>query len=753
MDIKKSILVMAMILFSLSVVSASTIEYHGLPFAGVDSVSPEVGGKITITSVVNIGDGFSLIMATGGTQTRCYLKDVGENYIENNTVIDGRSNFTTELVSGTEYILSCDNEGSAYNRNFSVVGSYPREGTNLNWTSGYIAGEPNLGNTTRISNFVGLEYSLNEVIVSLLSPPNETINNGSILNFNASLEASGTYNLTNATLFIWNSTNDIYNQTTIEVTGKLNNSQWDVNLSDIDDYEWNVYACAVNSSDTLCQYAQSNRSISSLVIVEDFSPTLIEGEQTNLEINLTFIGIDTSILSNLYWNNTEYSPSKAIIGADTVTFSVTLTVPAGTGTVTGRNISHYWNYYLPDGSLNQTTDEENQTVYSLAIDDCSAYTTELMNLTLYDEEGRTILPVSQNGSIEVDLEIFNLERTQTLASYSAEFNPVNNVSICINGGVLTENNLSLDMVAEYSADDYVTEFYYMDNESINNVTTPLIIDLYNLLTADSTTFLFSFLNEANVEVPNAIVHVYRYYVGNGSLIEVERAKQDDNGETHIHLVEEDVVYQFEITLYGESIFTSTQYNAKCISVPCQIELEEDTEFESFGSNWDLMEGGSYLIDSDGTTRTVNLSFVSENQIVMNLTVAKQDYTGDVEVVGSQQATANSGTLEVTVPQSAGNVTYYAIVYRNGEYIAHEPVDFTDKTDHLGNTGRVMGFLTLVVLILMGATEGVLFFVFLIFALIFVGALALFNFGYYALIGFACALGIVLFKAIKRGRRR
>jgi hypothetical protein len=202
---------------------------------------------------------------------------------------------------------------------------------------------------------------------------------------------------------------------------------------------------------------------------------------------------------------------------------------------------------------------------------------------------------------------------------------------------------------------------------------------------------------------------------------------------------------------SEVLFTSSIYNAKCLSTPCSIELEASPDFEEFPTDWDLMPNGTFAVTDNADTRTVYLAFSSTTPTLMNLTVAKQDYQGDVSVIESSATTATSGNLSVVVPAAAGNVTYYTIVYNQGQYIAHSLVDFTDQTDYFGITGGAMGFLLVVALVLMGATEGIMLFVFLIFALIVVAALTLFKLGYYALVGFICAMGILIWKLIKRGR--
>jgi len=113
----------------------------------------------------------------------------------------------------------------------------------------------------------------------------------------------------------------------------------------------------------------------------------------------------------------------------------------------------------------------------------------------------------------------------------------------------------------------------------------------DLLTADSTSFLFNYFDKDGLSVEDSVVHVFRKYIGEGSWREVERGKADINGDTIVHLVEEDVIYYFIISDAGEIVFTSKQYTALCQATPCTIQLEASGTSATFPTDWDLVDGG------------------------------------------------------------------------------------------------------------------------------------------------------------------
>ena len=92
------------------------------------------------------------------------------------------------------------------------------------------------------------------IIVTLNSPENDSYTSSSIISFNASYVPSFS-NKTNATYHIYNLTG-IFNKTVVTLTAASNTSILNVSGFTIGTYNWNVYACAINVTDTVCAWGE-----------------------------------------------------------------------------------------------------------------------------------------------------------------------------------------------------------------------------------------------------------------------------------------------------------------------------------------------------------------------------------------------------------------------------------------------------------------------------------------------------------------
>jgi hypothetical protein len=278
-----------------------------------------------------------------------------------------------------------------------------------------------------------------------------------------------------------------------------------------------------------------------------------------------------------------------------------------------------------------------------------------------------------------------------------------------------------------------------------------VFDLFDLASADSTTFLFSFTNTDGLEVDDAIIHTFRKYIGDGEFKEVERSKQDNNGETHVHLVEEDVIYYFMITQYGTIIYTSDEYNAKCLSTPCAITLTASpTE-----TNWSIIdnEGGLYLISADKSTRIVNLDFDLGTSDLINFTLYKFT-NGTSEQINTSYLTASAGSIDLIVPLSYGNSTFFVAVFRNNTFVKSEWVSLKESgIDYFGTFGAILGGFLVLAIMLMAVSEGAGFIVFTAFALIIIGIMQLVDLTWLAVGSIICAGGIIVWKLMKRRNKQ
>lgn len=479
-----------------------------------------------------------------------------------------------------------------------------------------------------------------------------------------------------------------------------------------------------------------------------------------LWVNQTNINTTTA---NIYFNNTYYTPDSSDNSAQNFSyFNYTFVAPDGFGNSTGNEFEYLWNFTIEGIITNENTSSDNFTVFSIEIDNCTSFETLLLNFSLYDEETAELINGSLGSTIEIDL-------TLSVGDQEWTYSEINNGSfeVChaIPDGVINNTNYTVDYVVGFSSTDRVHEFFYLDNgtlvngEDMLNSLTNRTLGLYDLATADSTSFLFNFFDEDGLPVENSIVHVFRKYVGEGIFREVERAKQDENGDTTVHLVEEDVIYFFAISLNGKVLFTSSTYTALCQALPCTIQLEASGDFQQFDDEdiWDLVANGSYSLVMSSLTRQVNLTYLFDDSATANLTIYEYDSDGEYSSVTSGIDTGLSGEISLTVPMSVGNKSFFASIYKDNSFIRSVWVDLEqDAGFYFGNTlALFLGFLIILCFALMAASEGGGTIIWALAGMLITSALGLVDYrtplGVNLLIYFICVGGIILWKLAKKTR--
>ena len=483
-----------------------------------------------------------------------------------------------------------------------------------------------------------------------------------------------------------------------------------------------------------------------------------EGGNVVYELRVNMTSIPTSS-AYLIVNNTRYNPTTIQAYANYYLFSRSVYIPEGWGSTTGNNISFHWNYTIDGVLTNRSTNSENTTIYTVGIDDCTSYGYAILNLSLKDEELNSLVNLTSpnQANIEIDIVVTSLTDTSLTWEYSKQWANNDTVAVCVPSGLLDLSSYKIDFTIGYDATDKVREFFYMDNGTLDNSGyfnsyTSTDINLMDLTSADSTTFLFEYTDQDNQEVDDIIVHTFRNYIGEGTYREVERSRQDNSGQTHIHLVEEDVIYYFMITQYGNIIFTSDTYNAKCLSSPCEITLSASATEQ----NWSLIdnEGGKYQITTDRDTRIVTTLFNLEQIALVNASVYRF-YNGNTEYINGSSLTATSGSIDLHVPLVYDNSTFFVAVYRDNVFIKSQWIDLTESgRDYFGRFGAILGGLIVLAMMLMAVTEGAGFIIFTILALIIVVVMQLVELSWLAIISVVCAGGIIVWKLIsRRGSRQ
>lgn len=534
-----------------------------------------------------------------------------------------------------------------------------------------------------------------------------------------------------------------YNGTNISLVGIINSTQF--NLSRITEQNLTFYA---NDSVGNLNITFLNWTYKVFSIQESYPTSILEGSEGTFLINIT--SSSSSIVPYLIYDGTAYL-GTAIKDGNNYYISNIIDIPTVTA---NTNKTFYWSMLLSDASIVNTT-ATNLTVLNFAIDNCTLNSNKIITFLLKDEETTNLLS-GESRNIETDFSLYSTDNL-LISTYHTQWTNQSNVSICINSTLIGEQ-YKYDMVTTFSVDNYVVEYWYADKEYLNASLIPITINLMDLLASDSTSFLFNFFDSTGLAVDNIIVHTWRKYVGEGIFREVERSKQNEDGDTIVHLVEEDVIYYFTITKDNLLLYTSETYTALCQAVPCSITLNEGGAFAGFEEDWDLVDNGGYLVSSNSLTRLVTLNFSTTTPSTFNLTVYKLDSEGNLVIIGSSQTTSLEDSIDVLVPLISGNQTYFASVYQNGEFKRSFWINFNNNArTYIGNTLSIfIAVLIILSLGLLAVSEGSGTIIFILMGLFLTAILGLVNWNSSGVVSsilvyLIVAGGLIIWKVTKKDR--
>jgi len=341
----------------------------------------------------------------------------------------------------------------------------------------------------------------------------------------------------------------------------------------------------------------------------------------------------------------------------------------------------------------------NQTIKNLAVDDCSSYSNVLFNYTIVDEDNQNKL---NETVLEIDLTIYDDDKTYKILNYSNQINNTNPVKICSNID-LSDSVFAVDSVVKYTrSSDYVTEYYHIQGFQMTGSNTPQNTTLYLLETSSSTDFQITVKDTNLALVEGAIVYVNRQYVSEGVFKTVEVPKTDSNGQTVVHLVEKDVVYNFVVVKGGEVLGTFNHIIAFCenpITGECTLSLT------ATGRNVESFDYDEYLnmvfnSDFNESLREYRLSFTTLDGVSRNVEVEGilMDMLGNTTAC-SDSIDSSSGTLICTIPPSLGNTSVIINIYVDGSLVGQDHVNFGKDMD-IGYRGTFLAFFLVLSIALM-----------------------------------------------------
>lgn len=562
------------------------------------------------------------------------------------------------------------------------------------------------------NNRTGLSYPFIGVDVVLNSPTDNLITAEDNIIFNTTLTPTDV-NLTNATFFLWNSTNDIVNETTNVLTGDVANTTL-FNITNIafGIYQWNVLGSGTDSLGiNFSSFAPSNFTLTTGFSINNisFNSPVTEGSQQIFSLNLTYSLLTHNLEPKFHYNNTLFSPFISVIGGDTILTNQLLT----TGLTTSANRTLFWELDFIDRDtsivFSFNTTENNQSVLNLDIDDCSVFTNEILNFTMVNEETQVQIVGEVNATTDMDIavNIFDSLRQSTILEFSNNFT-INPVRICLESGLLNDSDYSMDVIVNYEVKGlYASEFYNIVNASLDGNYTARGITLFDLNISDSTVFQLIFTGENYLPEGDVLVNVDRQYIEENVFKTVELPITDFDGKTILNLVRNDVIYNLRMIKNGILIGNFERIRAFCedpLLQNCQITLAASSDREDF--TYDNVTGLIYpsLPIYNANTSTVTFDFIVASGLpkTVRLNVTRSDIFGN-RTICENSLTSASGTLICPIDSGLTDTRLLTGVSVNEITVILSTIRI-NVTD-LGTVGYVAWFiLTLILIFIFGDTK-------------------------------------------------
>lgn len=641
------------------------------------------------------------------------------NYVMVDLVYDGTSkqDGIRIYINGSEVTTTnCEGFSFTLNASSTVNGNMKIGEKDLNdGTSNYNAGFDELAifNTNfsqlqlaeLFDSGIGIFYeeTLAPIIsVSLITPTNNTLSTSSNQTFNSTYTYSN-MNITNATYYVWYENSSLFNQTTLEVSSLLNYTNLTIGEFTLGSYNWNVYACGENLTDTICSWgANGNYSIdfAGYLLSEIYSNITYETANENFLANFSLFPGSNVISVNLIYNGTSYVVSDITNYGTFVELKRTIDIPLVANTFQNETKQYLWSFVFSNGGLiPYNTTLRNQTILPINLIYCNnTYRTVSLNFTTYNElNPNPIINATFHTAWDYWYGSGSIKKTYAFEDTSAGNS---SFKFCIDPNQTT---IKATLNAEITSTGFYPRTYYLFNATLNNITQEVPIRMIN---ESSGVKFFHTIRESVTRVGGANVIISKYDVGLGMWVTVGIRQSDDEGR-FIEYLELDKSYSYAITKDGDFLGYINK-TAICESAPCLMDLEiSDTATNFWTGYYDVYAPNViYNLSYSPTTKLVTYQFVDisglANYFRLQVNLLSSNQTG--ELICNNTLFSTVGSLTCNMTGETGSFVAKGFVSRSPEKNAGVLYGILDAiADIIGkDDGLLFTFILVIVVGLIGA---------------------------------------------------
>jgi hypothetical protein len=514
----------------------------------------------------------------------------------------------------------------------------------------------------------------------------------------------------------------------------INNSINSFNIGDFStfgSYDWNVecYDVLGNNNISITNNTFINAlnytygSIEEVIELSnyDYNFTINKTGISETDVALTYNGIIQTLTKTTY---TEYD-----------FYSVVIESPKGNGT----NISLTWSYNVTgNGDLFKQNITLNQTINGIFIDNCSVYSTQALNFSMFRDDTDATISAWLKGYFKVwvaaddSYRDFNLSWADTTSH-----------GMCI---YPSDGNYSIYGQLEYDtaiAGEWATKSYYLYNATLDNVSET--INLY--LTPNTTAVTFSVNDENDDPVQDVYIHILKYDLATNSHTTNSIIKTGEDGEAIGEIILTTQWYKFILVYDGEIKLESDPVKISSTTRNFRISLQTDY-FSHYDTAKDVLTSLTF------TNSTGNFAYTWVNPTGISKTVClkviRRSISGDT-TIGNTCETSASGTILVNIGETL-DYTFIATGMISGSpFLLKEllEVSFEEGYKAFGKDGIFATFFLRLALALMGIWNPAIAIALLILADISMMVMGFYSWSWSVLVVYIIMAAVTIFKVGKK----
>lgn len=247
---------------------------------------------------------------------------------------------------------------------------------------------------------------------------------------------------------------------------------------------------------------------------------------------------------------------------------------------------------------------------------------------------------------------------------------------------------------KYSNSSYTTRYYYLYNYTVSNVTTTLYLYLSNA----TSPVQYLVQNEFGIPWNRIQIQSQRYFIDNGTYINVVEGETDVNGYAYMNAVP-NTWYKYLLVKNGVTLKT---FDAMYLNTS-QVILPYTSDLTTNYLRW--WSGLSYQAYYNKTTRVLTCT-VSDSSGLLTLTelyATKYNFSGSYSLCANSSA-SSSVTLTCTAPAGNYSMDWACYGTMSGErwILGHGSVQTGGATaSRFGNTGLIASWFLITVLFFVG----------------------------------------------------